>query len=182
MWEPRPLTPLWAFTACYRDSFTFFFYFTSWVGPLFTFIFICLAQGTTGSPFRHRNTSECRNFMYSSPVDNSGCVCKITSYECMGGMELKFKVLLKLRHLMQMYDQLHEPDAWLLPSVKYNLYSLLDMINPLERVVIIFSTCFNTLQHPILRTLCICVFGMVLTVNRDCSLNSINRFGCVVVT
>jgi hypothetical protein len=23
MWEPRPLTPLWAFTACYRDSFTF---------------------------------------------------------------------------------------------------------------------------------------------------------------
>jgi hypothetical protein len=26
MWEPRPLTPLWAFTACYRDSFTFTFY------------------------------------------------------------------------------------------------------------------------------------------------------------
>jgi hypothetical protein len=25
MWKPRPLTPLWAFTACYRDSFTFFF-------------------------------------------------------------------------------------------------------------------------------------------------------------
>jgi hypothetical protein len=23
MWEPRPLTPLWAFTPCYRDSFTF---------------------------------------------------------------------------------------------------------------------------------------------------------------
>jgi hypothetical protein len=23
MWDPRPLTPLWAFTACYRDSFTF---------------------------------------------------------------------------------------------------------------------------------------------------------------
>jgi hypothetical protein len=22
MWEPQPLTPLWAFTACYRDSFT----------------------------------------------------------------------------------------------------------------------------------------------------------------
>jgi hypothetical protein len=21
MWEPRLLTPLWAFTACYRDSF-----------------------------------------------------------------------------------------------------------------------------------------------------------------
>jgi hypothetical protein len=26
MWEPRRLTTLWAFTACYRDSFTFFFY------------------------------------------------------------------------------------------------------------------------------------------------------------
>jgi hypothetical protein len=25
MWEPRRLTTLWAFTACYRDSFTFFF-------------------------------------------------------------------------------------------------------------------------------------------------------------
>jgi hypothetical protein len=24
MWEPRRLTTLWAFTACYRDSFTFF--------------------------------------------------------------------------------------------------------------------------------------------------------------
>jgi hypothetical protein len=28
MWEPRPLTPLWAFTACYRDSFTLLFFFT----------------------------------------------------------------------------------------------------------------------------------------------------------
>jgi hypothetical protein len=27
MWEPRPLTPLWAFTAYYRDSFTFLLYF-----------------------------------------------------------------------------------------------------------------------------------------------------------
>jgi hypothetical protein len=25
MWEPRRLTTLWAFTACYRDSFTFLF-------------------------------------------------------------------------------------------------------------------------------------------------------------
>jgi hypothetical protein len=25
MWEPRPLTTLWAFTACYSDSITFFF-------------------------------------------------------------------------------------------------------------------------------------------------------------
>jgi hypothetical protein len=25
MWEPRRLTTLWAFTACYRDSFIFFF-------------------------------------------------------------------------------------------------------------------------------------------------------------
>jgi hypothetical protein len=24
MWEPRRLTTLWAFTACYNDSFTFF--------------------------------------------------------------------------------------------------------------------------------------------------------------
>jgi hypothetical protein len=26
MWEPRLLTPLWALTACYRDSFTFHLY------------------------------------------------------------------------------------------------------------------------------------------------------------
>jgi hypothetical protein len=26
MWEPRRLTTLWAFTACYRDSFAFCFY------------------------------------------------------------------------------------------------------------------------------------------------------------
>jgi hypothetical protein len=26
MWEPRHLTTLWAFTACYRDSFTFVSY------------------------------------------------------------------------------------------------------------------------------------------------------------
>jgi hypothetical protein len=25
IWEPLRLTPLWAFTACYGDSFTFFF-------------------------------------------------------------------------------------------------------------------------------------------------------------
>jgi hypothetical protein len=27
MWEPRRLTTLWAFKACYRDSFTFFTFF-----------------------------------------------------------------------------------------------------------------------------------------------------------
>jgi hypothetical protein len=26
MWEPRRLTTLWASMACYRDSFTFFFF------------------------------------------------------------------------------------------------------------------------------------------------------------
>jgi hypothetical protein len=26
MWDPQRLTTLWAFTACYRDSITFFFY------------------------------------------------------------------------------------------------------------------------------------------------------------
>jgi hypothetical protein len=33
MWEPRPLTPLWAFTACYRDSFTFIHWIGGWVEP-----------------------------------------------------------------------------------------------------------------------------------------------------
>jgi hypothetical protein len=27
MWEPRPLTTLWASTTCYRDKFTFLPYF-----------------------------------------------------------------------------------------------------------------------------------------------------------
>jgi hypothetical protein len=34
MWEPRHFTTVWAFTACYRDSFTFFtlppYVFTAW--------------------------------------------------------------------------------------------------------------------------------------------------------
>jgi hypothetical protein len=25
MWDPQRLTTLWAFTACYRDSFTYFY-------------------------------------------------------------------------------------------------------------------------------------------------------------
>jgi hypothetical protein len=29
MWEPRRLTTLWAYTACYRDSFTIIFVFNS---------------------------------------------------------------------------------------------------------------------------------------------------------
>jgi hypothetical protein len=29
MWEPRRLTSLRAFTACYRDSFFFFYYFAA---------------------------------------------------------------------------------------------------------------------------------------------------------
>jgi hypothetical protein len=33
MWEPRRLTNLWAFTACYRDSFTFFLCPT---GPIYS--------------------------------------------------------------------------------------------------------------------------------------------------
>jgi hypothetical protein len=31
MWEPRHLTLLWAFTACYRDSFTYFTLLTYYV-------------------------------------------------------------------------------------------------------------------------------------------------------
>jgi hypothetical protein len=32
MWEPRRHTTIWAFTACYRDSFTFFFTMETCVG------------------------------------------------------------------------------------------------------------------------------------------------------
>jgi hypothetical protein len=35
MWEPRPLTPLWAFTACYRDRFTFFYFGKQFVPCLY---------------------------------------------------------------------------------------------------------------------------------------------------
>jgi hypothetical protein len=31
MWEPGPLTALRAFTACYRDSFNFYFYNTEFL-------------------------------------------------------------------------------------------------------------------------------------------------------
>jgi hypothetical protein len=32
IWEPRPLTPVWAFRACYRDSFTFYLLFQFCIG------------------------------------------------------------------------------------------------------------------------------------------------------
>jgi hypothetical protein len=35
MWEPRLLTILWASTACYRDSFTFFYTLNLTVSPLY---------------------------------------------------------------------------------------------------------------------------------------------------
>jgi hypothetical protein len=45
MWEPRRLTALWASTACYRDSFTFFT-FTGRNLPFYLFyIFIKFAFG-----------------------------------------------------------------------------------------------------------------------------------------
>jgi hypothetical protein len=43
MWEPQCLTTLWAFTACYRDSFAFLFIY------LFTYVFITIHNGE--SPF-----------------------------------------------------------------------------------------------------------------------------------
>jgi hypothetical protein len=31
-WEPRRLTTQWASTACYRDSFTYFYYYNEEIG------------------------------------------------------------------------------------------------------------------------------------------------------
>jgi hypothetical protein len=47
MWEPRRLTTLWASTACYRDSFTFFFArenFTSFFFTRYNFTFYLYLQ------------------------------------------------------------------------------------------------------------------------------------------
>jgi hypothetical protein len=42
MWEPRRLTTLWAFTACYRDSFTIFFtFYSGQLGQNLTGPYIC---------------------------------------------------------------------------------------------------------------------------------------------
>jgi hypothetical protein len=47
MWEPRRLTNLWAFTACYRDSFTFLTVATSetTLSQLSEYILIILGNG-----------------------------------------------------------------------------------------------------------------------------------------
>jgi hypothetical protein len=34
MWQPRRLTTLWAFTACYKDSFTFYHTFVGFLSTL----------------------------------------------------------------------------------------------------------------------------------------------------
>jgi hypothetical protein len=52
----------------------------------------------------------------------------------------------------------------------------------METVTItIYTTRFNILKFCILPTQCICVFHVVLTVNRDFSLNSINLLAFVAV-
>jgi hypothetical protein len=40
MWEPRRLTTLWAFTACYRDSLTFFFL----VESIVSIVLLCIKK------------------------------------------------------------------------------------------------------------------------------------------
>jgi hypothetical protein len=39
MWEPRPLTTIWALTACYRDTFTFYLFIYLFF-YLFTYLFM----------------------------------------------------------------------------------------------------------------------------------------------
>jgi hypothetical protein len=47
MWEPQPLTTLWAFTACYRDNFIFTFYILHF-RKIATFSYrLCLEQKQT---------------------------------------------------------------------------------------------------------------------------------------
>jgi hypothetical protein len=57
----------------------------------------------------------------------------------------------------------------------YNKYSL-------KHNGTVCTTCFNILKLYILHTDCICVFHMVLTINSDCSVNSINRSDFVAET
>jgi hypothetical protein len=45
MWEPRPLTTLWAFTACYRDSFTFLLFMCLFC----VCVVLCLGRGLATS-------------------------------------------------------------------------------------------------------------------------------------
>jgi hypothetical protein len=46
MWEPQHLTTLWASTACYRDNFTFYFFFYCHLYPddVKVSYFLCLTK------------------------------------------------------------------------------------------------------------------------------------------
>jgi hypothetical protein len=58
MWQPRRLTTLWAFTACYRDSFTFYLFtclkmlHTSNHSIVFTFALLLL-EGRASRAWKH---------------------------------------------------------------------------------------------------------------------------------
>jgi hypothetical protein len=54
MWEPRRLTTLWASTACYRDSFTFYIYVYVQVDHLCGLVVRVPAYRSRGSGFDSR--------------------------------------------------------------------------------------------------------------------------------
>jgi hypothetical protein len=61
MWEPRPLTPLWAFRACYWDSFTFTLY-------------VCGDGGFSLSPHPECSYNHCPSSFRASPALSGGQV------------------------------------------------------------------------------------------------------------
>jgi hypothetical protein len=68
MWEPRRLTALWAFTACYRESFTFFNLISVIFVPFISFIL---------SSFLHLKLPCCHPFVLRVKV---AAVCIVMLY------------------------------------------------------------------------------------------------------
>jgi hypothetical protein len=68
MWEPRRLTTVWASTACYRDSFTFFFTVHNYKKKCF--------KGIVIETQRHRNSDAARGYGISQQwsLRLHGCV------------------------------------------------------------------------------------------------------------
>jgi hypothetical protein len=82
MWEPRRITTLWAFTACYRDSFTFITVMTMKISVIYyvsaeptVSIFRAVLHSVTFVPFyhttRHHTTENSMNISVTSPVSTT---------------------------------------------------------------------------------------------------------------
>jgi hypothetical protein len=65
MWEPRRLSTLWTFTACFRDSFTFFTFYLAWSAWHLSWSINCTKTKLTADTMKLRGNATVRRLACS---------------------------------------------------------------------------------------------------------------------